>query len=105
MKAKPIGTISGWNYSPGGHVMQTTYPADGSIALFIEDVQGIREATATVCLKDLDLKPEPNHVFLKSWSENTGLVEALVEANIVKLTGKKIRVSAFAEAIEAELMV
>jgi len=40
--------------------------------------------TATVCV--LSEKLPKNHVFLKGWSENKGIPEALAKARVVRLT-------------------
>ena len=73
-------------------VFRTTYPADGSIALVAnpgtEDQQ-----VYTVCLAGSPdelgaIAPvKPDHVWIKEWSENEGVVQALVDAGIVELTG------------------
>ena len=57
--------------------------------------------TATVALND-EL-PNEGCVFLKGWTENEGIPEALVKAGIVELTGRKIK-TGFAEAVEAKLL-
>ena len=73
---------------------------NGSIA-----IQGFSfgepEFTATVALDEV---PPDNHVFLKGWSENEGLPAALVNAGIVKLTGRTIP-TGFCEALEAEMLI
>lgn len=55
---------------------------------------------ATVALDEL---PPKGHVFLKGWSENEGVPQALEKAGIVKLTGRKIP-TGYVEAEEAELL-
>ncbi len=49
---------------------------------------GMPIATATVNLPDLPLPPD--HVFIKSWSENEGIREALQVAGIIGPTLRKI---------------
>ena len=56
--------------------------------------------TATVAL---DEKPDEGCVFLKGWSENEGIPEALVKAGVVELTGKTVQ-TGYCEAIEAKLL-
>ena len=55
---------------------------------------------ATVAMDELPLR---GHVFLKGWSENEGIPEALEKAGIVKLTGRKIP-TGYVEAEDAELL-
>lgn len=73
-------------YFQAATVFKTTYPADGSICLVsgygTEDQQ-----VYTVCLAANPAPLHPNMVWLKDWSENEGVPEALVKAGIVKLTG------------------
>ena len=69
------------------------------------DIQGLSDIgeplfTATVALDEL---PNEGCVFLKGWSENEGIPEALVQAGIVELTGRKIP-TGYCEAIEAKLL-
>ena len=55
---------------------------------------------ATVALDEL---PPVGHVFLKGWSENEGVPQALERAGIIQLTGRKIP-TGYVEAEEAKLM-
>jgi hypothetical protein len=48
--------------------------------------------------------PGDDCVFLKGWSENIGLPEALVKAGVVDLTGRKIR-AGHCKAVEARLLI
>ena len=67
------------------NVERTKY-YDGNIALQLIDAEdGAPVAMATVNLPDAPL--EPNHVYIKNWSENEGVLAALVEAGIVRDTG------------------
>jgi len=73
---------------------------DGSTA--IQAFQGGEPMfVATVAL---DEQPPTNHVFLKGWSENEGIPQALEKAGIVQLTGRKIP-TGYVEAQEAKLLV
>lgn len=74
---------------------------DGSTAIQGISLQGEPIFTATVAL---DEKPTEGCVFLKGWSENEGVPEALVKAGIVELTGRKIK-TGFCEAEEAKLLL
>jgi hypothetical protein len=52
------------------------------IAIQLNDAEdGMPIAIATVNLPELSLPPD--HVFIKSWSENEGMAEALIKANII----------------------
>ena len=55
---------------------------------------------ATVAIDEV---PPPGHVFLKNWSENEGIVEALIVAGIVELTGRTVK-TGFCEALEAKVL-
>jgi len=73
---------------------------NGSTAIQAKSLFGEPVFTATVALEEM---PPENHVFLKGWSENEGVPEALVKAGVVKLTGRKIP-TGYCEAEEAELL-
>jgi len=74
---------------------------NGSIAIQALSLSGEPEFVATVALDEL---PSENHVFLKGWSENEGIPEALEKAGIVKRTGRKIP-TGYCEAEEALLLI
>lgn len=74
---------------------------DGSVAIQGTSLIGEPIFTATVAL---DEKPAEGCVFLKDWSENQGISEALVKAGIVEMTGRKVP-AGFCEALEAKLLV
>ena len=80
----------------------STY-TNGRIALLLCE-PGFRgsELKATVNIPEEDV-PE-GHVLLKGWSENEGLVQALVKAGIVELTGRQVP-TGFCVAEEAKLLV
>ena len=80
----------------------THYDRNNSIVIEGRSFEGEPEFVATVCLPDEKLVE--NHVFLKGWSENEGIPEALAKAGVVRLTGRKVR-AGFCEAIEAEILV
>ena len=66
------------------------YPvSDGRTAIQLNDAEdGMPIATATVNLPDLSL--EPDHVFIKGWSENEGMADALIEAGIIGPEVRKV---------------
>ena len=81
-------------------ILRFGFYANGSSAIQAISLEGEPIFKATVTL---DEKPTKGCVFLKGWSENEGVPEALVKAGIVKLTGRKVKVG-YCEAIEAELL-
>ena len=74
---------------------------NGSRVITAVSLEGEPLFTATVAL---DQSPPEGHVFLKVWAENEGILEALVKAGIVELTGRMVPVS-FGVAVEAKLLV
>lgn len=76
------------------------YP-NGTLAISATTLQGEPQFTATVALDEI---PAEGCVFLKGWSENEGIPEALVKAGIVELTGRTIP-TGYCEAVEAKLLV
>ena len=76
--------------------------ADKSVAIQgVDPTDGSALFTATVCLPR---PPRPGHVWLKGWSENEGIPEALEAAGIVKLT-EQTQKTGYVEAVEAKLLV
>lgn len=57
------------------------------------------QMTASVCMS---IPPSTGCFWVKSWSENEGLLEALLDAGLVKLTGQ-IQKQGFITASECEL--
>ena len=83
MKTGIMGPAKNTN---GGEV-HSKYYMDGSTALVIYSARG-KEATATVCLAPIGPAAEEGFVWLKGWSENEGIPEALEKAGIVRRTGE-----------------
>jgi len=69
-------------------VVTKGFYGNGGLALKLVDEETKEPiATATVNLEG-QAPPAPNgHVFIKDWSENEGMLEALVTAGIVEDTG------------------
>lgn len=92
-------------HTSSGHIAIGFY-ADGTTALKIMsmDGSGESEAIATLCLIGYESAPSiaPNQVWLKGYSENIGIPEALEAAGLVKLTGATFPLM-MADAILAEL--
>jgi len=72
---------------------------DGSPALRIYGDDG-PQLTATVCVPDHT--PEPRHVMIKDWSENEGVLGALVDAGVVEPPVQEIPIN-FVTAYECRL--
>lgn len=83
-------------------VFQRTSYADGSTAIVLTSPHGEPLMTATTCLAAYGETPEPGHVFLKTWSENEGIYEALLSAGVI---GEFTRVipAGYAQALEVPL--
>jgi hypothetical protein len=76
----------GWDCA----VFRSTYDSQygGGLALVLLDADTYeRVAVATVNL--YPVMPPAGHAFIKDWSENTGMLAALVEAGLVEDTGKR----------------
>lgn len=71
-----------------------------SVAIQAFSLDGEPEFTATVALDEV---PRPGYVFLKGWSENEGIPNALEKAGILALTGRTIP-TGYVEAQEAKLL-
>ena len=75
----------------------------GEIAIEILTPEGEQQLVATVALVPYGApRPGEYGLWLKGWSENEGVPEALVQAGVVTLTGRKHR-TGHAEALHAEL--
>lgn len=68
------------DYIRGGVTVHVTSYGNGSTALILRDRNGEQLGVATVAL---DESPEPGNVFIKDWSENSGLLAALQRAGVV----------------------
>lgn len=88
-------------YSRGKYRITFGKYGNGSIAIQGFTLDSEPQFKATVALDEV---PPDNHVFLKGWSENEGIPEALVKAGIVELTGRTIP-TGYCEALEAKLLV
>ena len=95
-----VGRVGATKIYAAATVLRSTYPFGGAICLVsspgTEDQQ-----TYSVNLPDDPLPP--NHCWLKGWSEGEGSPQALEDAGIVKLTGRRAK-TGFVEAEEAELL-
>lgn len=81
-------------------IERRTYP-NGSTALCLDGLDGEHLAVATVALEEL---PAEGHVFIKDWSENTGMLACLQDAGVI---GDVVRVipTGFVVAHEVPLLL
>lgn len=77
------------------------YP-NGATAIQLIHPDGGLMATATTNV--LGHLPYPTHVFIKDYSENSGILKALEEAGIVKSNGEQVS-SGYSSAAVAELLI
>ena len=75
---------------------------NGRTAVVLEDEEGLY-AVATVNLPDEPL--EDGYVFVKDYSENEGMLQALVDAGIVERTDKDTVQSGYVEVPVAKLTI
>ena len=72
---------------------ETTYPgeAGGSTAIYLVDaVDGEPVATATVNVEGVSETLPPSEALIKDYSENEGMMEALIRAGLVQDTGRRV---------------
>ena len=82
------------------HLVQTTYHSGGTALQLVssrtelatsDSELGLEEgepiATASVKLED---GTEEGYCFIKDWAENEGMLEALLEAGLVEITGRQV---------------
>ena len=87
-------------YMEDGTIAITRYE-NGEVALLIEGACDEDQIVATAALEDAP-RVGPRHVWLKGWSENEGVAEALVRAGFIRLTGE-VFPTGFVKAQLAEL--
>lgn len=68
--------------------VQKEYYGNGRVALLLNDRYGENIAIATINVPDQIIAPD--EVIIKNYSENKGIVEALVAANVISLTEKVV---------------
>lgn len=89
-------------YTKGGYVRFGRYPS-GEIAMEIFDESDEPQCVATVSLVPYGAPHPGEHgLWLKGYSENDGVPQALVDAGIVALTGRR-HPTGYAQAEHAEL--
>lgn len=70
------------------HVWLSAYMTDNTPALMLTTPEGEQIGVASVNLSEYGMTPSADHVFIKDYSENEGLMNALVEAGVI---GKPVR--------------
>lgn len=75
-------------YGSGGTVLFGRYRS-GETAILIKNAPNAPELKATVSMVPYGApNPGKHGVYIKNWSENEGVAEALVAAGVITLTGK-----------------
>lgn len=88
----------------GDHVVIEAKYADGSKAVVIDDLSsGERLATVSVNLSEYGYVTQDNAFFVKDYSENTGLGDALAALGVIEFTGREVSFGYGATAREAVL--
>jgi hypothetical protein len=100
---KLLGMCGPARHFKAATVFITEYPADGSVALVAAPGTSDQQVYSVCLANGPPAKQKTNHVWLKGWSENEGVPEALEEAGLVKLTGETWP-TGFVEAQEAILL-
>lgn len=80
-----------------------SYAANDRPCLRLFDCENY-EPMATATVNIMEETPAPNCVFIKTWSENEGILEALEKAGVVKRTGRQILCGFGSVAEEAQLI-
>ena len=73
---------------------------NGSTAISATSLMGEPLFKATVAIDEI---PPAGHAFLKGWSENEGIPEALIAAGIAEPTGRMVKTGK-CEAMEVKLL-
>jgi hypothetical protein len=95
-------SIGKTSYFPVKSVLRFGKHADGNVAIQGYDPRtGNKTFLATLSMGG---KPVEGYVWLKGWDENEGVIDALVKAGVVSITGKAAICGKYA-AIEARLLV
>jgi hypothetical protein len=97
-----VGKCGAAKYFKAATVFAGKYPADDSISL-VSGMGTEDQQVYTVCLAAHAAPLTPGHVWLKDWSENEGVPQALVDAGIIELTGVTWP-AGFCNAVEARLL-
>lgn len=81
------------HYGESCTVHYSRYAHDpGALAIYLMTEEGEPMSTATVNCDETAALARQDKVAIKTWSENEGLLELLVAANIIVDTGARIRI-------------
>ena len=69
----------------------TRYAAYPQNCLELRSPEGIQLMRVSVCLSSEGDKQGPDEIYIKNWSENEGVFEALCEIGVLEDTGEKIK--------------
>lgn len=73
----------GSKYIPAGVMVRKQMYRDGNVSLEAFDLEdGSPWGTLTVNIPETNINP--NHVWIKDWSENAGVLDALIKSGLVK---------------------
>jgi hypothetical protein len=87
-----------------GTIRRQPYLDGGAAALELVDDSGEQIATLSTNLRfSAQMLPDANHTFIKDYSENTGVLEQLIEHGIVRDTGARAH-SGFVEIPVVEII-
>lgn len=81
--------------------VEYSYYYEGGLAMLLFTQEGEPLSTVSVYLEDST--PSKGCIWVKTWSENEGLLEQLESAKLLKRTGRYAR-AGFAQAAEAQLL-
>ena len=100
-KGQTVGPVGPTRYGSAGTLVVAGWYGNGRLALSVTNpVSGVLYK-ATVNMPDDELAD--GFVFLKGWSENEGVPEALELAGHVRLTGREVQ-AGLSTAVEAEIL-
>jgi len=84
-------------------LIQERYKFGGTCISLVDTADGFPVGTATVWIQGYE-PATPNHVLIKDYSENEGMLNALLEGGVIKRTGTYYN-SGFVSIPEVEIIV
>lgn len=79
-------------FCKGNSAISINWYGDGTPALVLIDPEtNTKNMTATVNMSATEDRPPPHHVYIKDWSENEGVLDALIKSGLVEKTGTVAR--------------
>ena len=87
---RPLITVRKRKVMGKSTVVQAEYPHGGiALQLFEDNVDLTPYATATVCIPGSGIRE--NQALLRDYEESAGMLETLIDAGIVRDTGRRVR--------------